>query len=277
MNHPLEYYQKNLKVYQEQAIKLNKQIALLSMLRVLVFLVACFGIYLVFHQWQLAVSTGIAGIFMFTFLLSKYTNKKEERDLNKALIKINEEEINIITGNYQYRAEGQQFQETNHFYSLDIDLFGRGSFFQYINRTTINEGTTKLANELKANNINDIELRQEAVKELSEKANWRQFYSATSSLVSVETPAQNIIKWLKSHKPFLPKTMVWFPAIFGIISLAMLGLTIFNVIDKSLIVYWLLIGLGFTGIYLKKINNLASNSDKVKDTLLKMKILLQNY
>lgn len=266
MNHPLEFYQKNLKVYQELELRLSKQIALLSMLRVLVFLVTCFGIYLVFYQWQLAVSIGVIGIFMFTFLLSKYTSKKEERDLNKAHIKINEEEINIISGKFHHRADGQQFQEANHFYSLDIDLFGRGSFFQYISRTTINEGTKKLTDELKANNINDIPLRQEAIKELSEKANWRQYYSATSSLVSVETPAQNIIKWLKEHKPFLPKTMVWFPAIFGVISLAMLVLTIFNVIDKSLIAYWLLIGLGFTGMYLKKINNLASNSDKVKDT-----------
>ena len=47
----------------------------------------------------------------------------------------------------------------------------RGSFFQFINRTTINEGAQKLANELTANNIKNVEKRQEAIKELSLKLN----------------------------------------------------------------------------------------------------------
>ena len=46
----------------------------------------------------------------------------------------------------------------------------------------------------------------------------------------------------------------------------LLGLIIFNIIDKSLIGYWLLVGLGVTAIYFKKINDLSSNCDKVKDT-----------
>ncbi len=275
MNHPLEFYQNNLKGYQKEDVKLNKQITILSMLRVLVFLVTVFGIYKAFNYWQLAVSIGVIGIIFFVYLLSKYTSRKTERDLNKALININEEEINIISGNFHHRNEGLQFQEPNHFYSLDIDLFGRGSFFQYINRTTINEGAQKLADELKANNINAIQLRQEAIKELSEKAKWRQYYSATSSLVSVETPTQNIIKWLKEHKPFLSKTMSWLPNTFGLISFVILGLTIFNIIDKSLIGYWLLVGLAITGMYLKKVNSLASNSDKVKDTFRQYASLLK--
>jgi ABC-type multidrug transport system fused ATPase/permease subunit len=266
MNYPLKFYQNNLKIYQTKEQKLNKQIAILSTLRVLVFLVTCFGVYLVFEYLQFAVSIATVGILIFTYLLSKYTSRKAERQLNKALITINEEEIAIISGNYHHRNEGLQFQEANHFYSLDIDLFGSGSFFQYINRTTIPEGSQKLADALKANNIENIKLRQETIKELNEKANWRQHYSAASSLVSVETPAQHIIKWLKAHKPFLSKTMRWLPISFGIISLVILALTIFNIIDKSFIGYWLLAGLMFTGIYLKKINNLASNSDKVKDT-----------
>ncbi|MFH4963510.1 DNA mismatch repair protein MutS [Gaetbulibacter sp. M235] len=275
MDQPLENYQKNLKIYQKEDVKLNKQITVLSMLRVLVFLASVFGIYMVFNYWQFAFSIGLVGIFIFTYLLSKYTSKKTERDLNKALINVNEEEINIISGNFHHRNEGLQFQEANHFYSLDIDLFGRGSFFQYINRTTINEGAQKLADALKANKISEIQIRQDAIKELSEKTNWRQYYSATSSLVSVDTSAQNIIKWLKEHKPFLPKSMTFLPIAFGMISLVILALAIFNIIDKSLIGYWLLVGLGITGTYLKKINNLASNSDKVKDTFRQYASLLK--
>jgi ABC-type lipoprotein export system ATPase subunit len=275
MHYPLEYYQQHLKTYQLEVQKLNTHMSVLSLLRVLVFFVTAFGIYLVFDNWQFAAFIGIVGIIFFMYLLSKYTNKKAERDFNKALIIINEEEINILSGNFHHRNEGLQYQEANHFYSLDIDLFGRGSLFQYINRTTINEGAQKLADALKANNIHAIQLRQEAIKELSEKAKWRQHYSATSSLVSVETPAQHIIKWLKRHNPFLSKIIRWLPIAFGIISVAIVVFTIFNSIDKSFIGYWLLVGLVFTGIYLKKINNLASNSDKVKETFRQYASLLK--
>ncbi|NCO64414.1 MAG: DNA mismatch repair protein MutS [Flavobacteriales bacterium] len=266
MINPLPYYTEHLKIYKAEALRLKKQMTFLSTIRVLVFLMTVFGIYMVFPIWKLSLFIGILGIAIFIFLLLKYADKKVESNLNKELIKINEDEIDILSGNFHHRNQGLPFQDPNHFYSLDIDLFGRGSFFQYINRTTISEGTEQLANMLKANHISDITLRQDAIKELSYKPEWRQGYSATSSLVEVETPAKVIIKWLLGHRPFLTKQIKWLAIGFSIISIVLLGFSIFNIIDKSLIGYWLLLGLGITGIYLKRINYLALNSDKLKDT-----------
>ena len=266
MKDPLTYYQTHLKTYQEEQQERTKQMAVLSGLRVFVFLATGIFVYMLFDNWQLSVLIILLGISIFTYLLSKYTNIKAERNFYKALIKINEEEIEINSGSFHQRNQGLQFQDPNHFYSFDIDLFGRGSFFQYVNRTTINEGAQKFAELLKANNIVNIKLRQDTIKELGEKPKWRQYFSASSSLVKVETPAKNIITWLLGHQTSLPKIMSWLPVGFSVISLMILGLTIFNIIDKSLIGYWLLVGLAITGRYLKKINNLASNSDKVRDT-----------
>ncbi|WP_445955233.1 MutS-related protein [Yeosuana sp.] len=275
MNDYLDYYTQHLKTYQAEEQRLKKQMAMLSMLRFLVFLSTIFGIYMLFDVWKVALVIVLLGIGIFIYLLSKYTNKKAERNFNKELIKINEEEIKINSGSFHHRNQGLQFQDSNHFYSLDIDLFGHGSFFQYINRTTIHEGTQQLADALKANNISDIKLRQEAIKELSNKPEWRQNYSATSSLVQVETSAQAIIKWMLEHTSFLTKKIKWVALVFSAISLVLLALSIFSFIDKSIIGYWLLLGLGITGIYLKKINNLAIHSDKAKDTFRQYASLLK--
>ena len=266
MNDPLEYYTKQLETYRLEEQKRGKHIILLSTLRVLVFITVGFAIYILFDYWQLAALVGLTGVILFTYLLSKYSNVKKERAFYKELIKINEEEITILSGSFYHRNKGLEFQEAHHFYSADIDLFGHGSFFQYINRTNISEGAMKLAEALKVNDISNIKLRQEAIKELSSKPQWRQHYAGTSSLVSVETSAQNIISWLLKHKSFLPGIMRWLPVSFGIISLVILGLTIFNIIDQSWIGYWLLVGLAVTGIYLRKINELSSSCDKVKGT-----------
>ncbi len=274
MNKPLDYYKEHLNSYQLEVDILKKQMAKLSVLRLLVFSLAAYGVYWFFQQWQIALLIGVLGSVVFIYLLSKYTDVKRKRDFNKALVSINEDEIKIASGDFHDREDGLDQQNPNHFYSLDIDLFGRGSFFQFINRTTIKEGKQKLADALKANNTNAIVSRQEAIKELSEKPQWRQFYSATSSLVNVETPAKTIINWLNTYNLFLPKVMQWLPIVFIGATFVILSLTILNIISPNLIGYWLFLGLGITGIYVKKINALSTKTDKVKDTFRQYALLL---
>ncbi|WP_303318871.1 DNA mismatch repair protein MutS [Flavivirga abyssicola] len=274
MNSPISYYKEHSEKYKSEAQRLFKKMTALSMLRLSVFLITGFGIYFAFQYWQVAIVIAVIGIAIFVYLLSKYTDIKTQRNFNKALVEINEEEIEIASGNFHERDKGLQFQDPNHFYSLDIDLFGRGSFFQFINRTTINEGTQKLADALKANNVDAIKSRQEAIKELSSKPKWRQHYSATSSLVEVETPAKSIINWLRGYQSFLPKVMRWLPVTFAMSSIVIFGLTISNIISPDLIGYWLFLGLGITGVYVKKTNVLASNTDRVKDTFRQYTLLL---
>ena len=275
MNSPSTYYKKYLEIYTESVKKLTNKITLFSIYRLAVFTLTFFGVYITFYKWQFAVIIVLTGMVVFGFLLSKYTDLKTQKALNKALVQINEDEIEIASGHFYNRNEGLQFQDGNHFYSLDIDLFGRGSFFQFINRTSIKEGAQELARVLKANNINDIVSRQEAIKELSDKINWRQQFSATASLVEVETPAPKIISWLKNHKTFLPKYMRLLPLVFTIISIILLMLIVLKFItNPGIIGYWLLIGLIITGSYLKKTNILASNTDKVRGTFRQYALLL---
>ncbi|WNH13686.1 MutS-related protein [Thalassobellus suaedae] len=275
MSNPLSYYKKHLDIYKAEVQKLYKQMTGLSTLRLVVFIAVSFGVYLTFSQWQVAVFIAVIGVVIFLLLLSKYNDVKAQRHFNEALVKINEDEIEIASGDFHHRQGGLEFQDSNHFYSLDIDLFGRGSFFQFINRTTSKEGTQNLANALKANHVDDIVLRQDAIKELSAKPKWRQYYSATSSLVHIETPAKQIINWLQNYQSFLPKVMKRLPLGFLVISILVFTLILFGIItNQALIGYWLLVGLGVTGSYLKKINSLASNTDKVKDTFRQYALLL---
>lgn len=270
----MTYYKAHLEKYQSEAQGLYKRMTALSILRLFVFLVVGVGVYITFSIWPLALFIGFLGIFLFAYLLSKYTDFKNKKAFYEALIFINEEEIKIANGDFHHRNSGAEFQDPKHYYSLDIDLFGRGSFFQFINRTTINEGTHKLVDALKANNIDDINLRQDTIKELRANTKWRQDYSATSSLIEAETPVKQIIGWLKNHKSFLPKMMKWLPLTFSITTITLMFLVIFKLLNPEIIGYWLLLGLAITSIYLKKINVLATNTNKIKDTFRQYAALL---
>ncbi|MBA6151792.1 MutS-related protein [Gelidibacter maritimus] len=275
MQNPDLYYQEHFKLYQSEADALYKKMTLYSILRIMVFLATLLGIYLTFSNWQIAAGLAVAGILIFIFLLSKYTDIKAQRQLKLALTEINNSELEISSGKFHDRESGLAFQDPLHFYSLDIDLFGRGSFFQHLNRTVINEGTQQLAEALKANKTEAIEKRQEAIKELASKPEWRQLYSATASLIKVETPAITIISWLKTHNSFMPKIMKWLPYAFLAGTIIMFSLVFLEVLSLGFLGYWLILGLGITGIYLKKVNALSFHTEKIKETFKQYTLLLK--
>ncbi|MFP4844411.1 MutS-related protein [Winogradskyella sp. PE311] len=275
MQDPESFYKSQFTLHKTEAKRIFKQMSLLSTLRLVVFIVTGFGIYLSFEKWQIAVIIGIVGIAVFLFLLSKYTDLKANRGLHRRLAIINENELKISSGDFYERLDGSNYQNSNHYYSLDIDLFGKGSFFQFINRTTIKEGTEKLVEHLLSNDISNIETRQEAIKELTELPEWRQHYSGVAQGVEIEHSAKSIIKWLKDYKPFLTSNIYWLTIAFSIASLIIIISGISKIIPIAYIGYWLLIGLGITARYLKNINILAQHTEKAKDTFRQYALLLQ--
>ena len=275
MKSPTTFYNEQLKKHQLEIKLSKKRLIQLSLIRFFVFIFTAIGVYFTFEQTQVASILGIVGLVIFLFLLKKYSKIKSEKELSEALISINEEELKIASGDYFDNKLGLEFLDTKHYYSLDIDLFGKGSFYQFINRTKIKEGSKRLADELNANNIEDVILRQEALKELASITEWRQNFSAIASLVTIETPANVIINWLKKYSVFSPKIMKWLPMLFAIVSVVLLGLTFTSVLSPFPAIIWLFIGLFITGRYLKKISDLSSNSDKVKDTFRQYSALLE--
>lgn len=275
MRNPEQFYKTQLQENQAIVKSLFKRMSLLSILRLVVFGISVFGIYVVFGQWQIAAGIAVLGLSFFLILLSKYTDIKSKRALHKRLIIINEDELKIASGDFHDRFDGSQFQNPKHYYSLDIDLFGKGSFFQFLNRTTITEGTEQLSNHLLENTIIDIQKRQDGIKELAKLPEWRQQYSAISRGVEVEHSAKSIIHWLSNYKPFLSKKQYGITIAFSMASLIILGAGVAEIISINYVVYWLFLGLGVTALYVKPINGVAQNASKAKDTFRQYALLLE--
>jgi hypothetical protein len=275
MQEPTLFYNQQLTEHRAEAKRLRKQIGWLSTLRLAVFLLTGFGIYQTFNQWQIAAGIAIVGAAVFLILLSRYTDCKATRALHKRLIALNETELKIAAGDFHHQPDGSEFQNPSHAYSLDIDLFGRGSFFQYANRTAIKEGTQNFVKYLLSNDITAIAERQEAIKELAELSKWRQQYTARSQGIHTEHSANSIISWINSYKPFLKPWHFWGTIVFGLLSIGVIALGIIEVIPIGISVYWLLLGLALTGFYLKRINGLAQHTEMAKDTFRQYALLLE--
>ena len=266
MQDPLEFYTAERTKFEKRLAELKKQLALSSTIRLFVFLAIFFGMYSFFGNAQGMIITAVIGFFLFLFLVSRHTNLQHKRNLINKLIQINTTEINVLHGDYLDLDDGAEFIDPTHYYSYDIDLFGRGSFFQYINRTSIKEGRRKLYYTLTENAITTIEQKQEAIKELAAKPAWRQQFSAISSLVKVQHSSKAIVAWIHDYKPVIPNILSILTTVFSIISLVLIGLVSFEILSFNILLIWFFIGLGVSGIFFKRVNIIYQNADKAKDT-----------
>lgn len=266
MPQPLSFYTNEKQFFKKELSLVNGKLLRLSMLRLAVFLSLAFCTWFFFGNIKILVPILVSGIALFLYLVSIYSDLKLLKKKTQKLIEINQLEINVLDGDVSSLDFGNEFINPSHDYSYDIDLFGKGSLFQYINRTSLATGKEQLASVLTENSIDSILNKQEAIQELSSKPKWRQNYSATGSLIHDEVTIKTIINWLHQHQSFVPKIMRILPNIFAIFSIIVFGLNYFDFVSNFGLAIWFFIGLGITGAYVMKINNLYLHANKAKDT-----------
>lgn len=253
----------------------KNKLANLSVLRLIVFILTSIGIYFLFDDLKGVGIISAIGIIVFWILLMKYLKTKEGKRLLTSKIEINATELKVIQGDFSFLQAGDEFVDGTHVYSNDIDLFGRGSFFQYLNRTATKEGAQKLAQTLTENKIFKITEKQEGLKDLSKKVQWRQHFSALAGLIKVQHSTKVIVDFIQHYQSVFSTKTSFLPLLFSIISPILIGLTIFQVISFNIIVIWFFIGLGVTGAFIKKTQKIYTKAGKSKDTFKQYHQLLQ--
>lgn len=263
---PTEFYYEQIKKHKKKLSKRSRILSFLSLLRFLVFFGTAYLTYCYFFNYQVSLLIAISGTIIFIALVSLYSNLKYQESKLGALIEINENELKTLNREFSFRDPGNEYIDNQHDFSSDIDLFGNGSFFQYLNRTVTNAGKELLASVLLSNNIDTITDKQEAVKELCDKPEWRQEFSATAYLVKPETATNTILNWLLNYEPYLTHRMAFLPLIFSSLSLIIILFTVLGYLGFLVLGIWFILGLCITGYYLKKTNRLSFITSKMQST-----------
>jgi ABC-type multidrug transport system fused ATPase/permease subunit len=271
---PKQFYNSQIESFQKQLKVIKQKLFASSMLRLGLFVLICYGVYFFFGDARGVIATLVLGSAFFVLLVSRHSDLTFQKNLFKELIAINKKELKAIKREVFDFPEGNEFKEDMHYFSQDIDLFGKGSFYQYLNRTATREGATVLANKLKSNAVDNIQDKQEAIKELSEKAIWRQEFSAYAALSKSDTSTSTVVRLLKNHSFFVPKMMNVFPIVFSLLSVGVFAVLFAEIIGLKQVLLWFFIGLGITGMYLKKINKLSEETSKILDVFQQYRYLL---
>ena len=122
----------------------------------------------------------LISIVFFALVITHYNKIAYLRKHTSFLKRINEFEILREKCNLEEFDTGHKFINQNHPYTSDLDIFGQHSIYQLVNRTTTESGMIRLSEWLSEPAPNyEIQDRQKAIKELSQKLDWRQDFQAS--------------------------------------------------------------------------------------------------
>jgi len=257
----LSIYKKLFEKHQSDVKQLNSKYNLISGFRFLSIVMLLVALYLYYKSSQSywLVLLAIAGIVFFV-LLRIHQKLARSLQLKKALLKINENELAFLNkGSLESIPfdNGADFETHQHFYTYDLDVFDEAGLFQHLNRTATYIGSKTLA-DLLQNPLEKHEIlrNQQAVKELSEKLEWRQKLFATASLLEDKKETYDqLINWSKTVSPLLPKfymILAWLLRAIMVALIALMFITA-NVLYLNLSLLLFVINLGVVFSNQKKI------------------------
>lgn len=252
-----QQFENRLRQFQEEGEKLKQQSVQYAWARFLLFVVCTCGIVI------MANNRAAGGIFVislffilcFILLLKRHQAIKKQQRFKEAMADVNQEEIKRLSGDYKDFDQGEEFIEPHHPYHIDLDIFGKYSIFQLINRTSTRFGKKLLAQWLSKPAVNTtIANRQEAVKELGPMLDFRQELQAHGRTAQGEqTETKYLFEWIKEPSTILQNFLYRILVIaLPLASLVSIVLASLGVVQLGLPLLIIVINIGVLGTVFNK-------------------------
>ncbi|VYU22409.1 DNA mismatch repair protein MutS [Clostridium tertium] len=270
MSRALNFYEEEISKGEKKINELKFIISRLSIFRLIIMLLIVGAGYYFYKQENLIVmAISIVIGFLIFIIVAFFHNKKiNEKHYEEIFLCINKRGINRINGDFKEEDDGKEYIDDNHNFTSDLDIFGRNSLFQMINSTKTKFGRNRLFEILSIRDKvsrEEINKRQEAIKELGKKVKWRQNLEAKATLrKSGIKDVSDLIKWSKKSSP----VKLWFkiiPYIFiGLTALSII-LVVLKILPISYLILVFIINYAVVNVItkdLKGVINLFSNHKK---------------
>jgi DNA mismatch repair ATPase MutS len=201
---PEQFFRTQTALYGKQLAQTTQNIRQTAVFRITVFLLTVLGIYLSsgFSLTAVAITAGV-GFSVFGFFVARHIRLYKEKKRIDKLLEINENELRLLHLDTSFQWPGTEFREENHPFADDLDLFGKGSLFQLLDRTATRHGQEFLAHSLlhPLTDKNRIEKRQQAIRELTALPQWRQEFQAKGVKHEHDSRAlADLLEWAENNR-----------------------------------------------------------------------------
>lgn len=260
--------------------KTSKQIKTIALARLIDFLLTMILVYIFARESNTAgiISTIFISIGIFIFLVKYHSKLLYAKNLLESKVKVNTDELKALDGNFEDFDRGEEFIDPDHPYSFDLDIFGEGSLFQFINRYASRVGKIKLAKTLNHTDLDkfDIANNQDAVKELSAYLDWRQnFHAIGITYNEKKDDYKRMLDWVQEPPVFKNKIFTVLIFLIPVLTLLMIYFLSVGIINFNVFLLYLVIPWGISGSFAMKVNKRHNMVSKTSKMLVKYSILLK--
>ncbi|MDR2681415.1 MAG: DNA mismatch repair protein MutS [Tannerella sp.] len=184
------FYRTEIEKHHATLCKLKKYIRHVGTVRLLLIMGMITTLWLCRGN-ELPVLFVIAAVFMlfFLFFVVYHAKLHARRMYEEDFIRLCENELKALDYDFSaFDGAPEQQRDTQHSFSLDLDLFGENSLFQSVNRTVTQMGKDMLVNRFKQplDDGNEIITCQEGVREISNMHGFRHKFYVTGVAASKE-------------------------------------------------------------------------------------------
>ena len=170
----LKRYEASAKEQQIEIAALKKKVDQLSFVRVALLLVEI-GLFVGLVSSEGSTANAIWSVLLllpiiiFAAVVRRQNKLEKQYKFHQNLLWVFGNEIALLQGRTNGYDDGTAFEDENHPYLSDLDIFGKSSLYALINRGASKIGVEELAKHLATvSNRETIEERQTAIKELTE-------------------------------------------------------------------------------------------------------------
>ena len=211
INEVESYYSNIITKYKGESDQLKKVIFWVGTIRLIIAITAIVGTYILWGNTTIVIAS--IAIFFIAFLaLMKYHNRLFiKKNYCEQQITNAKDELKGINYDFSAFDGAPEKIDAEHSFSLDLDLFGKRSFFQSINRTVTSFGKDALANIFihPFENQKDIIDQQKAVEELKQKTKLLSHFRAIGQMSEADSLNSKDFSASFKRPPILKNSILW--------------------------------------------------------------------
>jgi len=228
-------YKQRTEQFREAVSRQSRLINYLSLARLLALVAIIWFLALgIKHQGFIFYTGSGLMVIAFLWLVTLHNRHNIKRDLIRNLQALNETELACLEHRFLDLPDGSKHADPSHPWSHDLDLFGKGSLFQYLNRTSTLRGNSILATLLSTEpgSPETIQTRQGIVEDLKDRMDFRQKFTARGQMIKEkEDDLSDISRWLSSPAYIRKYRGLFYLAL--LVSMISLGIVVAGFFDNS--------------------------------------------
>ena len=273
----IQEYRNRIEDLLKESEELKSGDGFFSTVRVITFLAA--GITLAYALLDGGISawwTVIPGA-AFVIAVAIHERKILTAKLADRRVLFYENGIKRIEGEWQgIGVTGENFKDKDHLYSDDLNLFGDASLFQKLCRCSTAFGRERLANWLKEPaTLEQIKLRQEALKEIAENEDIRKAYAELDDEEGKHLSIDIFKSWALTESNLYSPFLSFFSLFLGMLTVGSLLGWLFTDLTPWMFIITLALDLVMANYYSEKISNITFGISNKEKNLIQLSYVLK--